>query len=85
METGFMRRYINLKGSNEDYSSKGRVDNFKENELGVKSHISRDSDLGSFIGFMCIASIFVIATLGFVKLFAKLIRFIIIGFMKLLR
>lgn len=82
METGFMRRYINLNNSD---SSKGRVDNFKETELGVKSHISRDSDSGSFIGFMCIASIFVIATLGFVKLFAKLIRFIIIGFMKLLR
>lgn len=83
METGFMRRYINL--NNSDDSSKGRVDSFKETELGVKSHISRDSDLGSFIGFMCIASIFVITTLGFVKLFAKLIRFIIIGFMKLLR
>lgn len=53
MEAGFMRRYINL--NNSDDSSKGRVDNFKENELGVKSHISRDSDLGSFIGFMCIA------------------------------
>lgn len=83
MGTGFMRRYINL--NNSDNNSKGRVDNFKEAELGVKSHMSRDSDLGSFIGFMCIASVFVIATLGFVKLFTKLIRFIIIGFMKLLR
>lgn len=66
MGLGLIRRYISLKD--------GKVsDKPIERELGVKTHLNRGSDLGSFLGFVAVASIFVIVTLGFMGLFIKVI------------
>lgn len=69
-----IRRYINLKD--------GKVsDKPIERELGVKAHLNRGSDFGSFLGFLFIATIFVLSTLGIIRLivsvterFTKFIR-----------
>lgn len=67
MGLGLIRRYINL--------TDGKVsDKPIERELGVKAHLNRGSDLGSFLGFVAIASVFVIMTLGFIGLFIKVIE-----------
>ena len=67
MELGLIRRYISLKD--------GKVsDKPIERELGVKAHLNRGSDLGSFLGFVAIDSVFVIMTLGFIGLFIKVIE-----------
>lgn len=69
-----IRRYINLKD--------GKVsDKPIERELGVKAHLNRGSDFGSFLGFLFIATVFVLSTLGIIRLivsvterFTKFIR-----------
>lgn len=68
-----IRRYINLKD--------GKVsDKPIERELGVKAHLNRGSDLGSFLGFLFIATVFVLSTLGIIGLIVnvteKSIKFI---------
>lgn len=68
-----IRRYINLKD--------GKVsDKPIERELGVKAHLNRGSDFGSFLGFLFIATIFVLSTLGIIRLIVsiteRLIKFI---------
>ena len=56
-----IRRYINLKD--------GKVsDKPIERELGVKAHLNRGSDFGSFLGFLFIATVFVLSTLGIIRL-----------------
>lgn len=74
MRLELIRRYINLKD--------GKVsDKPIERELGVKAHLNRGSDFGSFLGFLFIATIFVLSTLGIIRLivgvterFTKFIR-----------
>lgn len=68
-----IRRYINLKD--------GKVsDKPIERELGVKAHLNRGSDFGSFLGFLFIATVFVLSTLGIIRLIVsvteRLIKFI---------
>ena len=68
-----IRRYINLKD--------GKVsDKPIERELGVKAHLNRGPDFGSFLGFLFIATIFVLSTLGIIRLIVsiteRLIKFI---------
>ena len=73
MGLALIRRYINLKD--------GKVsDKPIERELGVKAHLNRGSDFGSFLGFLFIATIFVLSTLGIIRLIVsvteRLIKFI---------
>ena len=68
-----IRRYINIKD--------GKVsDKPIERELGVKAHLNRGSDFGSFLGFLFIATVFVLSTLGIIRLIVsvteRLLKFI---------
>ena len=75
MRLNLIRKYIDLISGREVSKE------LKEKELGVRKHLDSGSDAGSFLGFLFIATIFVLSTLGIIRLivsvterFTKFIR-----------
>lgn len=74
MRLNLIRKYIDLNSGKEVSKE------LKEKELGVRKHLDRGSDFGSFLGFLFIATVFVLSTLGIIRLIVsvteRLIKFI---------
>lgn len=74
MRLNLIRKYIDLNSGKEVSKE------LKEKELGVRKHLDSGSDAGSFLGFLFIATIFVLSTLGIIRLIVsvteRLIKFI---------
>lgn len=75
MRLNLIRKYIDLNSGKEVSKE------LKEKELGVRKHLDSGSDAGSFLGFLFIATVFVLSTLGIIRLivsvterFTKFIR-----------
>ena len=74
MRLNLIRKYIDINSGKEVSKE------LKEKELGVRKHLDSGSDAGSFLGFLFIATIFVLSTLGIIRLIVsiteRLIKFI---------
>lgn len=74
MRLNLIRKYIDLNSGKEVSAE------LKEKELGVRKHLNSGSDVGSFLGFLIIATVFVLSTLGIIGLIVsvteRLIKFI---------
>lgn len=75
MRLNLIRKYIDINSGKEVSKE------LKEKELGVRKHLDSGSDAGSFLGFLFIATVFVLSTLGIIRLivsvterFTKFIR-----------
>lgn len=75
MRLNLIRKYIDLNSGKEVSKE------LKEKELGVRKHLDSGSAAGSFLGFLFIATVFVLSTLGIIRLivsvterFTKFIR-----------
>lgn len=62
MRLNLIRKYIDLNSGKEVSKE------LKEKELGVRKHLDSGSDAGSFLGFLFIATVFVLSTLGIIRL-----------------
>ena len=74
MRLNLIRKYIDLNSGREVSKE------LKEKELGVRKHLDSGSDFDSFLGFLFIATVFVLSTLGIIRLIVsvteRLIKFI---------
>ena len=66
MRLNLIRKYIDLNSGKEVSKE------LKEKELGVRKHLDSGSDACSFLGFLFIATVFVLSTLGIIRLIVSI-------------